>query len=72
LKRFAGEAPKRAVIAKFDSLEQAQTFRDSAECNALIPLRDQASKYRAYIIEGVPDRARAPRHGCTSASPGPC
>jgi uncharacterized protein (DUF1330 family) len=50
---FAGEPPKRAVIAMFDSLDKAHAFRDSAEYKELIPLRDQASKYRAYITEGV-------------------
>ena len=50
---FAGEPPKRAVIAMFDSLDKAQAFRDSSEYKKLIPLRDQASKYRAYITEGV-------------------
>ena len=50
---FAGEPPKRAVIAMFDSLDKAQAFRDSSEYKESIPLRDQASKYRAYIIEGA-------------------
>jgi uncharacterized protein (DUF1330 family) len=50
---FAGEPPKRAVIAMFDSLDKAQAFRDSSEYKESIPLRDQASKYRAYITEGV-------------------
>jgi uncharacterized protein (DUF1330 family) len=50
---YAGEPPKRAIIAVFDSIEKAQALRDSAEYNELIPLRDKASKYRAYIIEGV-------------------
>jgi len=49
---FAGEPPKRAVIAIFDSIEKAQTFRDSSEYKALVPLRDKGSKYRAYIVEG--------------------
>jgi uncharacterized protein (DUF1330 family) len=52
IEAFAGEPPKRAVIAAFDSIEKAQAFRDSAEYKALIPLRDKASKYRAYITEG--------------------
>jgi uncharacterized protein (DUF1330 family) len=50
---YAGEPPKRAIIAVFDSIEKAQALRDSAEYNELIPLRDKASKYGAYIIEGV-------------------
>jgi uncharacterized protein (DUF1330 family) len=50
---FAGDPPKRAVIAIFDNIEKAQAFRDSPEYRELIPLRDQAAKYRAYITEGL-------------------
>ncbi len=50
---FAGEPPKRSVIAVFDSLAQAQAFRDSPGYQALVPLRDKASKFRAYIAEGA-------------------
>lgn len=50
---FAGEPPKRAIIAVFESIEKAEAFRDSAAYKELIPMRDQASKYRAYITEGV-------------------
>lgn len=46
------EPPKRAVIAAFDSIEKAQTFRDSPAYKELLPLRDRASKYRAFIVEG--------------------
>jgi len=50
---FAGEPPKRAVIAVFDSLERAQALRDSDEYKELIAVRDKASKYRGYIVEGA-------------------
>ena len=50
---FAGEPPKRAIVAIFDSMEKAQAFRDSPAYNELIPLRDKASKFRAYIVEGL-------------------
>jgi uncharacterized protein (DUF1330 family) len=50
---FAGEPPKRAVIAVFDNLEKAQALRDSAEYKELTAMRDKASKYRGYIIEGA-------------------
>ena len=53
---FAGEPPKRAIIAVFESIEKAETFRDSTAYKELIPLRDKASKYRAYITEGVADQ----------------
>lgn len=50
---FAGEPPKRAVIAVYDSIEKVQALRDSPEYKALVPLRDKAADYRAYIIEGA-------------------
>ena len=53
MEAFAGEPPKRAVIAVFDSLEKAQALRDSAAYKELISVRDKPSKYRGYIIEGA-------------------
>src|SRR5471032_1471009 len=49
---FAGELPKRAVIAVYDSLEKVQALRDSPEYKALVPLRDKAADYRSFIVEG--------------------
>jgi uncharacterized protein (DUF1330 family) len=45
LDAFAGEPPKRAVIAIYDS--------NSPEYKALVPLRDKAADYRSFIIEGA-------------------
>ena len=55
LDTFAGEAPNRVVIAVFESLERAQAFRDSPAYRALIPVRDESSKFRAYLAEGIPN-----------------
>ena len=55
LDTFAGEAPKRVVIAVFESLEKAQAFRDSPAYRELIPVRDRSSKFRAYLAEGLPN-----------------
>jgi uncharacterized protein (DUF1330 family) len=49
---FAGEAPKRAVIAVYDSLEKVQALRDSPEYKALVQLRDKAADYHSFIVEG--------------------
>ncbi len=53
IEAFAGEPPKRSVIAVFDNLAQARAFRDSPAYQELVPLRDKASTFRAYILEGV-------------------
>ena len=55
LDAFAGDPPKRAIIAVFDSLEKAQAFRDSPAYRELIPVRDKSSKFRAYLVEGSPN-----------------
>jgi uncharacterized protein (DUF1330 family) len=49
---FAGEPPKRAVVAIYDSLEKVQALRDSPEYQALVPLRDKAADYHSFIVEG--------------------
>jgi uncharacterized protein (DUF1330 family) len=53
LDAFAGEPPKRAVIAVYDSIEKVQAPRDSPEYQALVPLRDKSADYRSYIVEGA-------------------
>ena len=52
---FAGDPPKRAIVAVFDSLEKAQAFRDSPAYQELIPVRDKSSRFRAYLLEGSPN-----------------
>jgi uncharacterized protein (DUF1330 family) len=37
-----GEPPKRAVIVMFESMEQAQAWRNAPASNELAPLRDKA------------------------------
>jgi uncharacterized protein (DUF1330 family) len=49
-----GDAPKRVIVAVFDSVEKAQAWRNSAGWKDLQPLRVKATKPRAaYIVEGV-------------------
>jgi uncharacterized protein (DUF1330 family) len=52
---FAGEPPRRAVIAIYDSLEKVQALRDSPEYQALAPLRDKAADYHSFIVEASPN-----------------
>lgn len=47
-----GEAPKRAGISEWESLEKAQAWINSAERKALAPQRDKMQKVtRQFIIE---------------------
>ncbi len=50
-----GDAPKRATVIVFDSLEKAQALRNSAAWTALSEERNKAIKARSWVIEGVPN-----------------
>jgi uncharacterized protein (DUF1330 family) len=38
----------------WDSVETAQAYRDSAAFKEIQPIRDKLAKFRAFIVEGVP------------------
>ena len=49
-----GDPPKpRVVIQQWDSVEQAQAYRNSAAFKDLLPLRNKLAKFRSYIVEGM-------------------
>lgn len=55
-KAFGVEGPPpggRIVVIEFDSLAAAQSFEESAEYEALAPLRRKASQGRVFLAEGV-------------------
>jgi uncharacterized protein (DUF1330 family) len=45
--------PQRVIVMEFPSLEQAQAWYNSPEYRAIAPLREQSTKSRAIIVEGV-------------------
>ncbi len=49
----AGDPPKRVAVAVFQSMDQGAAFEADPSYKALIPMRDQSAKYRAYIVEGA-------------------
>jgi uncharacterized protein (DUF1330 family) len=49
---------QRVTVYVFDSLAQARAWRAAPEQSALAALRDKASKFRSFIVEG-----------CTSCKP---
>ena len=51
---LAGEPPKWIGILKYPSLEDALAFDRSPQYQALIPIRDKGTKWRAYVVEGLP------------------
>lgn len=48
-----GEPPKSIAVIQWDSLEQARTYFESTDYKKLTPVRDKASKFRAFSIEGA-------------------
>jgi len=50
-----GDAPKRATIVVYDSLEKAQASRTSPAWIALSEDRKKAIKAKAWVIEGLPN-----------------
>jgi uncharacterized protein (DUF1330 family) len=50
-----GDPPKsRVAIQVWDSLEQAQAWRNSADYKAARMIGDKYAKFRAFTVEGLP------------------
>jgi len=52
---LSGEEPKTISIFKFPSVEDAVAFDASPGYVALKAARDKSSKWRSYVVEGLPD-----------------
>src|SRR5690349_5521994 len=49
-----GQAPKdRFVVIAFDSVEKARAWENSAEYEAIKPIRHSSATSRVFIVEGV-------------------
>ena len=48
-----GEAPKRAVVQVWDSMEKIKAWRANPEYIELRKIGDKYAKFRAYVVEGV-------------------
>jgi uncharacterized protein (DUF1330 family) len=51
---FDGEAPKRATLQVWDSMEQYQAYRNSAGFKEIRQIGDKYAKFRTFAVEGVP------------------
>jgi uncharacterized protein (DUF1330 family) len=49
-----GEPPRGIVVIEFDSVARAREWYESPAYQALIPLRQAASKGRVFLVEGQP------------------
>lgn len=50
-----GTPPKQVVVIQWESLEEAQAYFESDAYKQLIPSRDGGAKFRAFVVEGVPN-----------------
>lgn len=48
-----GEAPQGVVVIAFDSVEKAREWYDSPTYQAIKPLRQNSTKGRMFVVEGV-------------------
>jgi uncharacterized protein (DUF1330 family) len=46
-------SPKRMVLVRFPSFEQAEKFYDSAEYQAVLPISVQSARRSVIILEGI-------------------
>jgi uncharacterized protein (DUF1330 family) len=51
---LAGEPPKWIGILQFPSVEDALAFDSSPEFTALKPIRDKSTKWRSFVVKGLP------------------
>ena len=54
-----GEAPKGIVVIAFESMEKAQGWYDSPAYREIRPIRHNAAKSRAFILEGTASSSSA-------------
>ena len=52
---LSGEPPKWIGIIQYASVEEALAHDASPEYAALKPLRDKSTKWRSYVVEGMPN-----------------
>lgn len=48
---FSGDAPKRAIVIAFDSMDEARKCFSSEEYGKIAHLRENSTKSRAFFIE---------------------
>jgi uncharacterized protein (DUF1330 family) len=54
IQALEGDAPKdRVVVIEFDSVQKAREWYDSPAYAAIRPIRQNATKSRIFIVEGV-------------------
>ena len=52
---LSGEPPKWIGIIQYPSVEEALAYDASPEYAALKPIRDKSTKWRSFVVEGMPN-----------------
>ena len=52
---LSGAAPTWVGSLKSPSIEEALAFENSPQYQALVGTRDKGAKWRAYVVEGLPE-----------------
>ena len=53
---LSGEPPKKWIgILRYPSVQDALAFDSSPEYTALKPIRDKSTKWRSFVVEGLPN-----------------
>ncbi len=50
---FDGEAPKRAIVQVWDSMEKIQAWRNNPEYKEARKIGEKYAKFRSYAVEGM-------------------
>jgi uncharacterized protein (DUF1330 family) len=53
LTAIEGEAPQRAAVQVWDSMEQYQAYRNDARFKDVRKMGDKYAKFRTFVIEGL-------------------
>jgi uncharacterized protein (DUF1330 family) len=52
---LSGEPPRWIGIIQYPGVEEALAYDTSPEYAALKPIRDKSTKWRSFVVEGVPN-----------------
>ncbi len=52
--KIEGEAPQRAAVQVWDSIEKFQAYRDTPQFKEVRKIGEKYAKFRTFVIEGLP------------------
>jgi len=52
---FDGQAPKRAVVTRFDNMDKIEAWRNDPEYKELRKTGEKYATFRTFAVEGLPE-----------------